>query len=151
VTLISVVTGEVTTVSLSLPLTNALPTDAVIEVVFPVTFSDATMTGVAITSGMDGGVSVTQSPAAASTVFDNTWKTSGGPWTVTITRDDTGSVVAKGDTVVLELTDVKNRQWEGGSGEFPLVQTLLADGTTRIDLADASVGVQPPEEVSRLR
>jgi len=66
-------------------------------------------------------------------VLDNTLKTAGGSWLITITRDGSGTVVAEDMYVTLLIDSVKNMQHKGPSGEFIMMKTTLADGVTAID------------------
>ena len=96
--------------------------------------------------GIDGTFVVTTTPTAAA-VFDNTMKTSGGNWLITLTRQGDGGVVAEDVEVTLVITELTNMQFEGPSGEFLMVKTMLADGVTAIDETSAeadSIGLNGP-------
>lgn len=148
----SLVAGDTGLAALEFQTQNPLPVDAHIIFEVPATFTnlDVTSTAVVAVAGIDGGFTITQDVAASSTVFDNTLKTSGGPWVVTIARNGDGAIVPEETTVQLTFGDVANQQHEGGSGIFTMLKTTLGDGTTAIDEtsteADA-IGEDVPEVV----
>ena len=133
---------------LTFKVQNPLPVDAKIFIDVPATFTDtAGASSIAITSGIDGGFSVNSTAiGGASSVFDNTLKTSGGPWRLEISRDGTGTVVAHQTPVNIVINSVTNMQYEGTSGVYPLFKTTLSDGTTAIDESSAesdAIGILP--------
>ena len=145
---LSLVAGATTNVTVTFTVENPMPVNGKIIFEVPNTFTNVDASSVSITSGIDGGIAFMQS--GGSPVYDNTLKTSGGPWVVTFIRDGSGSIVAAGDTVVVVMAEVINQQHEGSSGTFPMFKTTLSDGTTAIDESSSeadAIGILPPAVV----
>jgi hypothetical protein len=111
ITPVSTIAGATTQLTLDWTTTNPLPSDGVIVFTIPDTFAAVAAASVAITSGIDGTFAVAQ--VGTATTYDTTLKTAGGPWGVTLTRQDDGAVVDANTQVVLVLSDVINQQHEG--------------------------------------
>ena len=80
-------------------------------------------------------------------MYDNTRKTSGGPWIVTIARNGSGTTVPEDTEIIINLHNVTNQQFEGTSGTFPMFKTALSDGITAIDESSPesdAIGIVPP-------
>ena len=141
----SLVAGEESDLTVTFTTQNPIPIDGVIFLTVPSTFTTVTATSISSSTNLDGGFTVTQVGAAST--FVNTLKVSGGPWTVRVARDSTGSVTPEDALVSLSISTVTVTQWSGGSGTFPLLKTTLADGLTGIDessLEPDSIGIIPP-------
>ena len=127
----SLVAGDITNLNVTFHSSNPIPSDGKIVLEVPSSFTNVQASGV-VSSSMNGGFNVA-TVANNAAVFDNTMKTSGGSWIVTITRDGVGDPVAEDTVVNLIISSVTNMQFEGPSGQFTYLKTTLNDGTTAID------------------
>ncbi|GMH97537.1 hypothetical protein TrST_g6720 [Triparma strigata] len=141
----SLIAGAETQLRVTFTIQNPLRIDDKIIFEIPDTFSNVSATAVTPVSGVDGTFLVSQT--GAKSVYDNTRKTSGGPWTVTIERAGDGTTVEEDVEVIIDLAHVYNQQFEGPSGTFPMFKTTLNDGTSAIDESSAeadALGTVPP-------
>ncbi|CAM9978091.1 unnamed protein product, partial [Scytosiphon promiscuus] len=118
VELASLVAGHEGAATVNLTLSNPLPADGNILVEFPRNFTSINCTAARAT-GMDGTLGV--------------WVASDG-YTVRVRRAGDGTVVQAGAEITLELLHgIKNQEFEGLSGAYPMIKTTLADTDVAID------------------
>ena len=104
----SLIAGAETQLRVTFTIQNPLRIDDKIIFEIPDTFSNVSATAVTPVSGVDGTFLVSQT--GAKSVYDNTRKTSGGPWTVTIERAGDGTTVEEDVEVIIDLAHVYNQQ-----------------------------------------
>ncbi|CAM9711711.1 unnamed protein product, partial [Pylaiella littoralis] len=121
VSLASYAAGEEGAANLTFTPSNPIPSDGHIIVEFPSNFTTVNSTSAVSLWGLDGGFIV-----------------SVDGYTVDVQRDGTGSDLSGGMDVTVQLVDgVKNQQFEGESGVFPVFKTTLNDTDTAIDVASS--------------
>ena len=140
VTLAKYLAGARTEMYLNVTVFNPIPVDGLINLMLPggsaMDFTDVGSNANAeayAMSGIDGSVALTFSRQA--TV--SKWTSYGvfNTWNLTVTRGGDGTVTAQGSNISLRITGITNPEEVGTTADYPIVRTVLADGTTSIDEA----------------
>ena len=118
------------TVTCTVTLANPLPADGVLVVGLPHTFtavtSDSATLEVVQYSGSETASDVIIGSMASVTVADGA-----AYYTVTTIRSGDGTSISAGTVLSVTINGVQNQQYEGPSGNFPVVRTQLSASDAR--------------------
>ena len=121
--------GVTGTATFTVTLANPLPADGVVVLGLPHTFTAVTSDTAAIEvvqySGSETASDVSIGSMASVTVTD------GAYFSVSIVRSGDGTAISAGTTLSVRINAVQNQQYEGPSGDFPVVRTQLSGSDAR--------------------